>query len=74
MVLQKCKNLIDIATVFPLDDAVAEKAIDLKRMKNIRLADAVIAATALCYNLQLVTRNSDDFKMIEGLHVLNPLE
>ncbi len=48
------------------------RAFELKRRKKIKLADAVIAATALLNNLKLATRNVDDFKGIEGLEVLNP--
>ncbi len=71
---EKCKRLIETATVYPVDEHIANKAIDLKREKKIKLADAVIAATALLNNLKLVTRNSDDFKIIEGLEVVNIFE
>jgi len=30
------------------------------------------AFTAIVYNLTLVTHNSDDFKNIQGLKILNP--
>ena len=35
---------------------------------------ALIAATALVYDLELVTRNTKDFKWIPKLSVLNPFE
>jgi predicted nucleic acid-binding protein len=38
------------------------------------LPDAIIAATALAENFVLVTRNTDDFKNIAGLELLNPWE
>ncbi len=34
--------------------------------------DAIIAATALEYDLTLVTRNVDDFKQVESLKLVNP--
>jgi predicted nucleic acid-binding protein len=71
---EKCKKLIETATIYPVDESIANKAIDLKREKKIKLADAVIAATALLNNLKFVTRNVDDFKMIEGLEVVNIFE
>jgi predicted nucleic acid-binding protein len=48
--------------------------IDLKRERKIKLADAVIAATAIINNLELVTRNTDDFKGVSELEVFNPFE
>lgn len=71
---EKCKKLIECANIYQVDEIVSNKAIELKRKNNIKLADAVIAATALLNDLKLVTRNTDDFKMIEGLEVMNILE
>lgn len=71
---QKCKKLLELASVHFVDHAIAEKAIELKRMKKIKLADAIIAATALFHHLTLVTRNMEDFKIIAELEVLNPFQ
>lgn len=68
---KKCKELIEHANIYQVDEAVSNKAIELKRRNKIKLADAIIAATALLNNLKLVTRNADDFKMLEGLEVVN---
>jgi len=57
-----------------VDEDVADKAIELKREANIKLADAVIAATALLNKMKLATRNVDDFIHIKELEVINPLE
>jgi predicted nucleic acid-binding protein len=38
----------------------------------MKLPDAIVAATALVYDLILVTRNTSDFKSIEGLEVIDP--
>ena len=53
----ECKELIELATIFPISKEVADKAIELRRVKRIKLADAVIASTALINNLKLVTGN-----------------
>ena len=58
--------------ILPLDDAGAARAIALRQARNMGLADAIIAATALVYNLKLVTRDEGDFKHVTGLRVLNP--
>ena len=59
-------------TVHPLDAAVIERAIALRRENRMGLADAIIAATALVHDLSLVTRNEEDFKLATGLLVINP--
>lgn len=71
---EKCKLLIDSANVYAVDEDIANKTIQLKRMSNIKLADAVIAATAILNNFKLVTRNRDDFKMIDEIKVTNPFQ
>ncbi len=70
--LRKCIKLIDYANVYYLDENIADKTIEIKKRVNIKLADAVIAATALVNGHRLVTRNTDDFKMLEDLITLNP--
>lgn len=56
----------------PVGEAVADAAILLLRQRRMKLGDALIGATALLYNLPLVTRNVDDFKHIPGLQIINP--
>jgi toxin FitB len=50
-----------------------EKAIEIRQNKKIELGDAIIAATAFVHNLELHTRNIDDFKNIAGLVVIDPM-
>ena len=71
---EKCMRLMEFANVYPVDEEVAEKTISIRRGMNIRLADAVIAATALLNKMKLATRNVDDFKRIQTLEVFNPFE
>ncbi len=71
---EKCQRLIKTANVYPVEENVANKAIELKKSLPIRLADSVIAATALLNNMQLATRNKNDFRGIEGLEIINPFE
>ena len=69
---EKCKKLIESAIIYPLDKEIADKAIEIKRHINIKLADAVIASTALINDLTLATRNVEDFKMLSELNLVNP--
>jgi len=49
------RDFLDRAEILPIDDDLAELTIELVRNNNIKLADALIAATALSNELVLVT-------------------
>jgi predicted nucleic acid-binding protein len=48
-------------TVIPVGDAIAERAVKLRRERRLKLPDAIILATSLESGLMLVTRNTKDF-------------
>lgn len=64
---QTLEEFIEVTNVLPLSDVVVQKTIELRRNYKIKLPDAIIAATALTYNLTLVTRNTADFQKVPGL-------
>lgn len=66
------RDFLDRAEILPIYDDLAEFTIDLKRNNNIKLADALIAATDLSNELVLVTRNEDDFTILTNLEIYNP--
>lgn len=66
------RKLTSASLICPLDDEIIERAIQLRRRRSMKLGDAIIAATALEYDLPLVTRNTDDFKHIDGLRLIDP--
>lgn len=66
------EDFLASATIIPLDDTVTQKTIGLRRAGKIKLGDAVIAATALVHGLVIVTRNTADFKNIEGITCIDP--
>ena len=41
--------------------------------RRIKLGDSLIAATALAHGLALATHNTDDFRWIPGLQLVDPL-
>lgn len=65
-------QFIDDATVLDLTHHVVEASIEIRKKHKTKLPDAIIAATALVYDLALITRNTSDFKNIDGLRVIDP--
>lgn len=65
-------NFMYDATVLDLTSPVVDVCIDVRKKNKTKLPDAVIAATALVYDLVLITRNIPDFKSIQGLKVIDP--
>jgi hypothetical protein len=57
-----------------LENSVVERAVKLRQMRRMKLADALIAATALAANTVLVTRNIQDFDWISELTLLDPFK
>ncbi|MDH3250469.1 MAG: type II toxin-antitoxin system VapC family toxin [Acidimicrobiia bacterium] len=53
----------------PVDRTVAERAGRIRRENNIRLPDALIAATAIEHNLGLATRNRSDLQPVRSLRL-----
>ncbi len=60
--------------ILSITDPIADRAITLRQAHNLSLGDALIAATALEHNLELSTRNTDDFKHIPGMKWYNPFD
>lgn len=67
------EEFVNTATVLPLDDVITQRTILLRRQyKKLKLGDAVIAATCLLHDLVLISRNTSDFKIIQGLQIVDP--
>ena len=66
-------NLFRGSQVLPLTDTIAQQAVSLRQQRRMGLGDAIIAATAMTHNLALVTHNTEDFRWIGGLELLDPL-
>ncbi len=67
-------DFLAVPAIVPLDEAAANRAITLRQQRKIALADALIAATALEKDCELVTRNVVDFHWIAGLRLVNPFD
>jgi len=67
-------DFVNASVIHPLNADVVELTIELCKRGRIKLPDAIIAATARVKRLTLVTRNTDDFKSVPSLELLNPWE
>lgn len=65
-------NFIADAYVIELEQTIKFKTAEIRKIHRIKLPDAIIAATALVYDLILITRNISDFQHIVGLQVIDP--
>lgn len=66
-------DFFETAKILSISDEIIEKAIQLRQQQKMSLGDAIIAATALEYDLTLVTANTKDFNWITSLNITNPL-
>ncbi len=57
-----------------MNEDIVEKTIEIRKAFRTKLPDAIIAATALVYNLTLVTHNISDFRNILGISLVNPYD
>ena len=64
-------SFVNDSFVIELEQPIKLRTANIRKQYKIKLPDAIIAATALVYNLTLITRNSTDFKNIEGLHLID---
>lgn len=65
-------GFINDCLVIELEQAIKLKTADIRKVYKIKLPDAIIAATALVYDLILITRNTSDFKSIPDLRIVDP--
>lgn len=70
--LTTIEQLIDLCEEYALSEPIVQKTIELRKVYKIKLPDAVIAATALCYDLILLSDNDADFGKIPHLRYINP--
>ena len=65
------KELVSLFNLRFIDQKIADCAVDIRKKCQIKLPDAIIAATALVDGQSLITRNADDFSKTDCI-ILNP--
>jgi len=68
---QKAIKFISNATIYDLDEVVAEETIGIRQKYKIKTPYAIIGATALVHGFEIVTNNADDFKKLD-LKIITP--
>jgi predicted nucleic acid-binding protein len=71
---EKINDFIEYSYEIDLSGIIADKTIELRKQYKIKLPDAVIAASAIIYDLTLLTRNIKDFVSINELKIQNSHE
>jgi len=70
---QKLERLFEIAIILPITEDIVETAIALRQQRKMSLGDSIIAATAVVHGMTLATANTHDFKWVENLQLVNPV-
>jgi predicted nucleic acid-binding protein len=70
---QFLERFFQATEVLPVSDAVVQWAIRLRQRRRMTLGDAIVAGTAVEHGRILVTHNTDDFRWISEIKLLDPL-
>lgn len=70
--LQFIDQFVSISSEYALSEVIIEKTIEIRKAYKIRIPDAIIAATALCHDLIVLSDNDSDFGKILNLRYINP--
>ena len=68
----KLLNFLSNFTKISVDNQIARKAGDFRRVYEIKIADAIIAASSFATKSILVTRNLEDYKKIKEITLKAP--
>ena len=68
--LEQTHALLQLMPELPLSEPVVQEAIRVRKQFDLKLPDAVIAATALVHACPLVTGNGADFERVVELNLL----
>jgi predicted nucleic acid-binding protein len=63
----------NILVEFYKNNSTIIKELRLIGLNNLTIPDALIASTALVYQVELYTLNLKDFRFISGLNLYNPI-
>jgi predicted nucleic acid-binding protein len=71
-VTKAMEGFIALADVIEINKSIINQTVLIRKAHPIKLPDAIIAATAIVYDLILVSHNTKDFKNIKKLNIVDP--
>jgi toxin FitB len=66
---ERIEKFLQSVSIIPMDSQVARLTGSIRKKYQLKIADSVIAATALFTGTQLLTRNGNDFKKVTELNI-----
>jgi predicted nucleic acid-binding protein len=73
--LQATEKFVNRFSVLPFDERISKTTIDLLKEYHLShgllMADGIIAATTISYQLPLVSKNQKDYRFIENLDLVS---
>ena len=66
---ERIEKFLHTVSIIPMDSQIARLTGTIRKKYQLKIADSVIAATALFTSAQLLTRNVGDFKKVLGLQI-----
>ena len=66
---ENIRQFLSVCSIISIDGSIAMRAGEIGRKCGVKLADSIIAATALFTGSSLVTRNVRDFKRVPDLTI-----
>ena len=70
---QFLEQFFQATQMLPLSDGIVQWAVRLRQRRKMTLGDAIVAGTALAHERTLVTHNTEDFRWIDEIKLLDPL-
>jgi predicted nucleic acid-binding protein len=72
--LKELKEFLEPFEIFHLSEAISSKAVELfdkfRLSHDVKIANMLIASTAITYNIELISKNQKDFKFIDELQLM----
>ncbi len=69
---KQLKKFLSYVKILPINEAICDQVIHLRREKKLKLPDALIAATAIYFDLVLVTCDSDLLNKSKRFRSISP--